>query len=148
MTGMILGTSKEKLYQVLGLKSPENRRWFKILCYLFKISKSNSPGYLCNITQQRTSPYVSRKIDAVPLFGTRYSYYKSWFYSSSTIEGNNLYQDLGKAKLIPFENCRPSLNNFFNCQRIMGKKCVTSASLGLKFKPFAKSIDLLLVGAG
>ena len=33
ITGTIRGTSREKLYQVLGLESLEDRRWLRRLCY-------------------------------------------------------------------------------------------------------------------
>ena len=35
----IRGTSREKLYQELGLKSLRKRRWYRKLCYFFKIFK-------------------------------------------------------------------------------------------------------------
>ena len=37
ITGAIRGTSKENLYHVLGLESLEKRRWYRKLCYFYKI---------------------------------------------------------------------------------------------------------------
>ena len=37
ITGAIRGTSREKLYQELGLQSLKDRRWLRRLCYLHKI---------------------------------------------------------------------------------------------------------------
>ena len=38
------GSSKEKLYQ--ELESLKQRRWFRKLCYFFKITKNQFPKYL------------------------------------------------------------------------------------------------------
>ena len=46
ITGAIRGSSREKLCQELGLESLQQRRWFKKLCYFFKITKSQFPKYL------------------------------------------------------------------------------------------------------
>ena len=43
ITGAIRGSSREKLYQELGLESLKQRRWFRKLCYFFKITKNQSP---------------------------------------------------------------------------------------------------------
>ena len=39
ITGTVRGTSREKLYQELGLESLRKRRWYRKLCYFFKIFK-------------------------------------------------------------------------------------------------------------
>ena len=49
ITGVIRGTSREKLYQELGLESLCKRRWYKKLCYFFKIFKGQTPEYLFRI---------------------------------------------------------------------------------------------------
>ena len=48
ITGNIRGCSREKLYQELGLESLQQRRWYKKLCYFFKLTKNKSPKYLFN----------------------------------------------------------------------------------------------------
>ena len=49
ITGAIRGTSREKLYQEIGLESLHKRRWYRKLCYFFKIFKGQSPEYLSRI---------------------------------------------------------------------------------------------------
>ena len=49
ITGVAKGTSREKLYQELGLESLRKRRWYRNLCYFFKIFKGQSPEYLFKI---------------------------------------------------------------------------------------------------
>ena len=64
----IRSTSKEKLYQELGLESLQLRRWFRKLCFFYKIYKNNQPSYLSNIVPQRSSVFNTRNVDKVPLF--------------------------------------------------------------------------------
>ena len=44
-TGAIRGTSKERLYEELDLESLQHRRWYRKLCYLYKIVVNKSPNY-------------------------------------------------------------------------------------------------------
>ena len=56
ITGAIRGSSREKLYQKLGMESLKQRRWFRKLCSFFKITKNQFPRYLFDkITSSRTS---------------------------------------------------------------------------------------------
>ena len=42
----IRGTSRQKLYQELGLESLKDRRWLRRLCYLHKVLSTKLPAYL------------------------------------------------------------------------------------------------------
>ena len=44
------GSSREKLYQELGLETLQRRRCHIKLCYFYEILKSQSPKFLCSIT--------------------------------------------------------------------------------------------------
>ena len=46
ITGAIKGSSRERLYQELGLESLSARRWYRRLVYFFNIISCNSPAYL------------------------------------------------------------------------------------------------------
>ena len=46
ITGAIRGTSREKLYEELGLESLQLRRWFKKLSFFYKLFNSKHPNYL------------------------------------------------------------------------------------------------------
>ena len=46
ITDAIKGTSREKLYQELGLESLKDRRWMRRLCYLHKVLSTKLPTYL------------------------------------------------------------------------------------------------------
>ena len=52
VTGPIQGTSREKIYQGLGLESLRVRRWYKRLSCMFKIVKEEGPNYLINVIPQ------------------------------------------------------------------------------------------------
>ena len=137
ITGVIRGTSKEKIYQELGLESLASRRWFRKLCFFFKILKNKSPDYLFRIIPQRRSSYITRNSEEIPLFKTKHNFYKNSFSPSTTIEWNNLDQDLRssesyslfRSSILKF--IRPSPNSFYGCQNIMGIKLVTRLRLGL-----------------
>ena len=68
MTGAIRGTSKEKLYQELGLESLLLRSWYRKLGMFYKIFKSKIPQYLFKLIPERMSSYVTRNADNIPLF--------------------------------------------------------------------------------
>ena len=80
-----------------------------------------------SIIPRRISPCITRNIDTVPLFNTRHIFYKNSFYTSTTVEWNNLDKvrrynetfDLFRSNTVQF--IRPPLNNFPNCQDISTK---------------------------
>ena len=137
ITGAIRGTSKEKIYQELGLESLESRRWFRKLCFFFKNLKNKSQDYLFRIVPQRRSSYITRNSDEIPLFKTKHNFYKNSFFLSTTVEWNNLDQDLRssesytlfRSSILKF--IRASPKGFYGCQNIMGIKLVTRLHLGL-----------------
>ena len=49
LTGAIRGSSRENLYQGLGLESLQLRRWCRKLCYFYKIYNKQAPGYLTEL---------------------------------------------------------------------------------------------------
>ena len=49
ITGAIKGTSREKLYQQLGLEYFQQRRWMRRLCLFYKVVSTKLPAYMYNI---------------------------------------------------------------------------------------------------
>ena len=90
ITGAIRGTSKEKLYQEIGLESLQLRRWYRKLGMFYKIFKSKSPQYLFKLIPEKTPSYVTRNTENIPLFKIKHNFYKNFFFPSSIIEWNNL----------------------------------------------------------
>ena len=94
ITGAIRGTSREKFYQELGLESLQLRRSHRKLEMFYKIFKSKSPQYLFKLIPEKTSSYVTRNADNIPLFNTKHNVYKNSFFPSSIIEWSNLDPNL------------------------------------------------------
>ena len=49
MTGAIKRSSPEKLYQELGIEHLRSRRWFRKLCFFYKILKRKTLLYLLSL---------------------------------------------------------------------------------------------------
>ena len=62
ITGAIRGTSREKLYQELGLVSFQIRRWCRKLCLFYNILKNHQPQYFFNLIPVRHSLYNARNV--------------------------------------------------------------------------------------
>ena len=60
LTGAIRGSSREKLYQELGLESLQLRRWYRKLCCFYKIYNKQAPGYLTELIPTRNEAYETR----------------------------------------------------------------------------------------
>ena len=75
ITGAIRGSSREKLDQELGLESLKQRRWFRKLCYFFKITKNQSPKYLIGkISTTRTAYRRRNNIDNITWFNVKHTF--------------------------------------------------------------------------
>ena len=86
ITGAIRGTSKEKLYQELGLESLQLRRWYRKLGMFYKIYKNKSPQYLFKLIPEKTHAYATRNVDNIPCFKIRHNFFKNSFFPSTVIE--------------------------------------------------------------
>ena len=57
IVGAVRGTSREKLYQELGLESLQQRRWYRKLCCVFKIINNQSLSYLFQLVPSPNTKY-------------------------------------------------------------------------------------------
>ena len=99
ITGAIRGTSKKKLYQELSLESLQKRRWYRKLCYFFKILKGQSPDYLSKILPSMRRAYNSRNADYIPCFNIKHNFFRNSFFPSTLIEWNNLHINIRNSEL-------------------------------------------------
>ena len=90
ITGAIRGTSREKIYQELGLESLQLRRWYRKLCLFYKVFKNENPKYLFHLIPVRCTPYLTRTDGNNPLIKTKHKFFKDSFFPSANIEWNNL----------------------------------------------------------
>ena len=67
ITGVIQSTSREKIYQELGLESLKSRRWYKRLSCMFKIMKEEAPNYLINLVPKCETSIRTRN-NSIPTF--------------------------------------------------------------------------------
>ena len=139
ITGGIRGTSKEKLYQDIGLQSLQLRRWYRKLGMFYKIFKSKSPQYLFKLIPEKTSSYVTRNAENIPLFNIKHNFYKNSFFPSSIIEWNNLDPKLCNSENFGiFKNnilrfIRPKPNSFFNSCNLQWIRLITRLRLELSY---------------
>ena len=81
VTGVVRGSSSEKLYQELDLESLKNRRWFRKLCQFYKILKSKSLRYLFDIIPTKLRVHNTRYCDKIPLLKIKHNYFRNSFFS-------------------------------------------------------------------
>ena len=86
ITSAVRGTSREKLYQELGFKSLQQRRWCRTLCCLFKIIKNQSPSYLFQLVPSPNIRYFSRNSENIPQLRTKHDFFKNSFFPSTIKE--------------------------------------------------------------
>ena len=89
ITGAIRGTSKERLYQEVGLEYLQSRRWLRRLCLFHKIFKNKSPPYLYDLIPAN-SDSKTRSSNNIPELSTRTVFFKNTFFPSVIIEWNKL----------------------------------------------------------
>ena len=75
ITGVTRGTSKEKLYQELGLESFQLQRWYRKLGMIYKTFKSKSPQYLFKLIPEKKSSYVITNAENIPLFNIKHNFH-------------------------------------------------------------------------
>ena len=103
ITGAIRRSSREKLYQELGLESLKQRRWFRKLCYFFKITKNQSPKYLFDkIPTTRTAYRTRNNIGNISSFNVKHTFLKNSFFPSTVIEWNNLVKNIRSSEVSLF----------------------------------------------
>ena len=137
ITGAIRGTSREIIYQELGLESLQLRHWYKKLCLFYKVFKNDHPKYLFNVIPVRSTPYATRTVGNIPLIKKKHNFFKNSFFPSAIIEWNNLDPNLRNCKSISvfkekiLNFIRLSPNSFFDCHNPKGIKLITRLRLGL-----------------
>ena len=138
ITGAVYGSSRDKLYQELGFESPHDRRWFRKLCFYYKIRHNMCPLYLTELLPiMKTSCYGLRlnRAPTVPNFRTEH--FKSSFFPSCSSNWNQLDLkiqnsssiEILKRALLSF--IRPKSANVYRIHHPRGLKLLTRLRLGL-----------------
>ena len=91
ITGCIQGTSREKLYNELGLESLSDRRYCRKLCFFYKIINGYAPAYLKRILpEQPIISYSFRSRNSVPCIATRTERFRNSYFPFCLREWNKL----------------------------------------------------------
>ena len=80
ITGAIIGSSREKLYQELGLETLQQRRWYRKLCCFYKILKSQSPKFLYSIIPIHNMSYRTRQCNKIPAINMKHDFFRNTFF--------------------------------------------------------------------
>ena len=84
--GAIRGSSREKIYQELGLGSLKSRRWYRKLYLFFKLKKNKHPSYLFDMIPKVLSTQTTRNHNNISLFNVKREYFRNFFFPSTVIE--------------------------------------------------------------
>ena len=134
---VIRGSSREKLYQELGMETLQQRRWYRKLCCFYKILKSQFRKYLYSIIPIHNMSYRTRQCNKVPAINVKHDFFENNFFPSTIIEWNKLDWKIKnsesfktfKKRILSF--IRPSPNSTFNCHNPKGIKLLPRLRLGL-----------------
>ena len=147
ITGAIRGSSREKLYQELGLESLKSRRWYRKLCLFFKLKKNKHPSYLFDMIPKVLSTRTTRNYNNIPLFNVKHEYFRNSFFPSTVIEWNKLDNNIRNSESVSafkkqiLKFIRPSPNSTFNVHNPHGIKLLTRLRVGLSHLHEHKSTD-------
>ena len=136
ITGAIQGTSRDKLYQELGLESLKSRRWYKRLSCMFKIMKKEAPNYLINLIPKCEQTIRTRN-NHIPSYHCRTDCFKYSFFPSTLNDWFKLDENIRnsesiaifKSRLLSF--IRPVQSNIYHIFDPKGLKFLTRLRLGL-----------------
>ena len=91
ITGAIRGTSRQKIYNELGLESLIDRRKYRRLCFYYKINNGLTPSYLSDhLPQERACLYNLRTSSNPNIFLPRTERFKASFFRIVISYGTNL----------------------------------------------------------
>ena len=134
ITGEIKGTSREKLYQELGLEYLQQRRWMRRLCSFYKVVSIKLPAYIYDIIppvrQSQRHPNTFNSISC------KTEFFKNSFVPCVISEWIKLKPEIRRSSSYnifrkPILNfIRPSAGKVYNINDTIGIKLITRLRLG------------------
>ena len=103
ITSAIQATSRERLYQELGLESSENRRWYRKLLFFHKTVNGATPRYLTSYLNTNENPVFTTRAsnqNKIRRFRARTEHFKQSFFPICVNEWYKLDSSLREAKSI------------------------------------------------
>ena len=92
ITGAIKRSSREKLYQELGLEYLYQRRWARRLCLLYKVFSTGQPSYIYNLLPSMSSS--RQHVNSFNTVSCKSEYFKNSFIPRVINEWNKLDPDI------------------------------------------------------
>ena len=129
ITGAIKGTSREKVYQELGLEYLQQRRWRRRLCLFYKVVSTKLLAYIYDIippvSQSQRHPNTFKSISC------RTEYFKNSFLPCIIGEWNKLNPEIQRSgsynifrkSILKF--IRPSASKVYSINDAIGIKLIT-----------------------
>ena len=137
ITGAIKGSSKERLYQELGLEFLKDRRQYRRLVYFFNIVSRNSPDYLHSQLPIKQRSYDPERRNLFRNFTFHTEYFKNSFFPDCISKWNKLDPDLRNSSSISLFKkgllafIRPKPRPVFNIIDSHGLKLLTRLRVNL-----------------
>ena len=95
VTGAWRGTSRQRLYEELGLETFYHRGWYRILCHFFSLNRSKLPEYIfIEILQERQLPYNLKNPSAYEQPRAKTVRYSSTYLHNTLFEWNLLEKEI------------------------------------------------------
>ena len=119
------------------MESLQQRRWYRKLCFFFKICKNRCPKYLFETIPQSNCQYRTSNVQNILHINVKQQFFKNSYFPSTIIEWNKLDSNIRnsetlnifKSKILKF--IRPTANSIFGCHNPIGVKLLTRLRLGL-----------------
>ena len=131
ITGAIRSTSKTKVYQELGLESLKSCRWFRRLCYFYKIKNYGLPEYLFKLILVDTHSHNTHISENITTYHCRTDTFKHSFFPWTIAEWNKLDLKCCKCTYNVFRihllnSIQPLANPIYNIHDPLGICLLTS----------------------
>ena len=130
------GTSKQKLYQELGLVSLRLRLSTETFAFFITYLKTGILN-IFSISFLLHTPYTTRNVHNFPIFKSKHNFFKNSFFPSTTSEWNKLAPSLRNSEnFLTFKKTilqfiEPAASSVYNCHNPKVIKLITQLRLGL-----------------
>ena len=138
LPGAIRGTSRERIYQELGLEHLSQRRWYRRLCMFWKIVNDlNFPAYLKGYLPRMQFSHNENRSKLFATMQSNTNYFKNSFFPFCVKEWNSLSFEIRNAVSIgAFKHSllkfiRPTPANTYNINDFDGLKLLSRLRIGL-----------------
>ena len=137
ITGAITGTSRDKIFNELGIEYLADRRWLRRLTFFYKIQNGLAPLYLKNVIPQYVTTYRTRNLTALRNFPARTDLFSFSFFPHTIRNWNSLdpsIRNLSSVQLFknaPLKFIRPSPSPLSGINHPFGIKLLSCLRFGL-----------------